>query len=674
MYKQPLTTLKGIGEKKAQKLKKIGLETFGDVLYDFPHRYIDRREVHHVADVPDNSYGVISARIVRKRTKFIQKSKKELLILDVTEGYYTGEILFFSAKYIMDSFAVGETYFFHGKMEKNGPSFKMIQPEFAPVSDRRFLAVVPVYSATMGITQNDLVSIHRQVLAASIGRIEETLPPFILKMANLIGLECALGEIHFPSSKASYGAAKKRLVYDELFFLQLRLILLKRNYHKPINRPFKRVLEVEEVLTDLPYRLTEAQHKVLGDIFDDMTSGFSMNRLVQGDVGSGKTIVAFLAILFTHYNGKQSALLAPTTLLAEQHYENFVKMFPKISCCLLTSNATASEKKAVKEAIRSGDASVVIGTHAIIQEDVVFDSLGLVVTDEQHRFGIRQRLSALQKAEKPHALIMSATPIPRTLSLILYGDMDISVIDQMPSGRKPIKTHFVGEKKLDEMFAFIRKQLDDGMQAYVVCPLIEESESMDLDAAETIFKEMQKRFEPFKVGLVHGRMKAQEKDEIMHAFKRGEISMLISTTVIEVGIHVDRATVMLIMNTERFGLSQLHQLRGRVGRGADQSYCFLYSKKLSVTAKERIETLVNSSDGFQVAEKDLELRGPGEVFGLRQHGIPELKLADLVKHKTVIEDVRKHIRIVLEEYTMNNRDCVELINKQNHNLEKWFTL
>ena len=674
MYKQPLTTLKGIGEKKAQKLKKIGLETFGDVLYDFPHRYIDRREVRHVSDIADGSFGVIAARLVKKRTKYVQKTKKELLILDVTEGYYTGEILFFSAKYIMDSFSNGEVYYFFGKLEKNGPSFKMIQPDFANVSDKAFLSVVPVYSATLGITQNDLVSVHKQVLAASMGRIEETLPPFILKMAQLMPLEEALFEIHFPTSKATYLAAKKRLIYDELFFLQLRLILLKKNYHRPLKTPFKAVREIDDALARLPYRLTEAQHKVMADIFGDMTSGYSMNRLVQGDVGSGKTIVAFLAILFAHYNGKQSALLAPTTLLAEQHFENFSKLFPDISCRLLTSNATNRDKNAIKEALSNGDVSVVIGTHAILREDVAFERLGLVITDEQHRFGIRQRLSAIQKGEKPHALIMSATPIPRTLSLILYGDMDISVIDQMPTGRKPVKTHFVGDKKLEEMYAFIKKQLDEGMQAYVVCPLIEASETMDLNAAETIYLDMQKKFAPYKVGLVHGKMKAQEKDDVMHAFKKGEISMLVSTTVIEVGIHVDRATVMLIMNTERFGLSQLHQLRGRVGRGADQSYCFLYSKKLSVTAKERIETLVNSSDGFEVAEKDLELRGPGEVFGLRQHGIPELKLADLVKHKTVIEEVRKHIRIVLEEYAMNNRACVELINKQNINLEKWFTL
>ena len=403
-------------------------------------------------------------------------------------------------------------------------------------------------------------------------------------------------------------------------------------------------------------------------------SDYSMNRLIQGDVGSGKTIIAFLTLLLAVFNGKQGILLAPTTLLAEQHYENFVKLFPDFTSCLLTSSVPTAEKKRIKASILDGTIKVIIGTHAVIQDDVKFSSLGVVITDEQHRFGIRQRLSALQKAEKPHALIMSATPIPRTLSLILYGDMDISVIDQMPQGRKPIKTHFVKPDKVAEMYAFIQQKLEEGRQGYVICPLIEESETMDLNAAETIYKTLISRFAPFKVGLIHGKMKAIDKDAVMHAFKSGEIALLVSTTVIEVGIHVSNATTMVIMNTERFGLSQLHQLRGRVGRGDEQSYCFLLSEKLSTTAKQRVETLVGSNDGFEVAEKDLELRGPGEVFGLRQHGIPELKMANLIKHKDVIAEVQKHIRMILEEYNMNHKAYVELINKQNINLEKWFTL
>ena len=674
MFNQPLTLIKGIGEKKAEKLKKIGLSTFYDVLYNFPFRYLDRRHIKHVSDIETNDNGVIQAKVIRKRTKFLSKTKTEMLILDVSEGYHTGEIIFFSAKFILNDFSEGNSYYFFGKVEKNGPLFKMTQPDYATIGDSTFLGIVPVYNATAGITQSDLIAVHKQVLAYLNANIEEILPTALIAMAGVISLGEALREIHFPKTKESYLAAKKRLIYDELFFLQLRLILLKKNYHKPNLTPYVRDSRMEAVLLNLPFKLTESQKRVFEEIISDMQSGYSMNRLIQGDVGSGKTIIAFLTLLNAVFNQKQGILLAPTTLLAEQHYENFVKMYPEVSCQLLTSNKTNSEKKEIKQSLLNNETSVLIGTHAILQEDVKFYDLGVVITDEQHRFGIRQRLSALQKSDKPHALIMSATPIPRTLSLILYGDMDISVISEMPSGRKPIKTHFVNVKKIEEMHVFIEKKLEEGRQAYVVCPLIEASETLDLHAAETIFMELSNRYQNFQVGLIHGKMKATEKDDIMKRFKAGHISVLVSTTVIEVGIHVSNATTMVIMNTERFGLSQLHQLRGRVGRGEEQSYCFLLSDKLSVSAKQRIETMVNSNDGFEVAEKDLELRGPGEVFGVRQHGIPELRLANLSKDKEVIEQVQKHMKIVLEEYNLGNREFIELINKQNVNLENWFTL
>lgn len=674
MFQQPLTLIKGIGEKKAQKLKKIGLVTYQDVLYDYPFRYVDRRKIRHVSEINHEEIGVIEAKVIRKRTKFLQNTKKEMLILDVTDGYYTGEIIFFSAVYVIGHFQENNAFFFHGKIEKNGPSFKMIQPEFAPIKERSFLSIVPVYNATLGIHQSELVSLHRQVLSYCLANLEETLPESLLKMADLVSLAFALREIHFPSSKANYKTAKKRLVYEELFLLQLRLILLKRNYHKPMLKPYVIDHQLLAYEARLPFELTESQKKVMRDIFEDMKSGYSMNRLIQGDVGSGKTVIAFLTLLAAVCNNMQGTLIAPTTLLAEQHYENFKALYPEITSCLLTSNISAAEKRKLKASIKNGDIKVIIGTHAVLQDDVVFQGLGVVVTDEQHRFGIRQRLQALQKSERPHALIMSATPIPRTLSLIIYGDMDVSLIEQMPQGRKPIKTHFINKSKKEEMFTFVQGKLSEGRQGYVVCPLIEASETLDLNSATEIYEEMQNRFGSFKVGLIHGRMKALDKERLMHDFKSGKIDLLVSTTVIEVGIHVANATVMVIMNTERFGLSQLHQLRGRVGRGDEQSYCFLVSEKLSSTAKLRIETLVNSGDGFVVAEKDLEIRGPGEVFGLRQHGIPELKLANLTQHKEVVAEVQRHIRTILDEYNMNNKDYVELINRQSVNLEKWFTL
>ena len=412
--------------------------------------------------------------------------RSDMLLLDVQDGYYTGEIVFFNAKFISDDFQEGKSYFFYGKVEKNGPMFKIIQPDYADQTRKDFLGIIPVYSSTLGVSQKDLISLHKQVLSALSTHIEETLPPSLIKLTDLMPLEWALNEIHFPSSAERYKQAKHRIVYDELFFLQLRLVLLKKDYHRPIKTPFIMDDRMQDILRRLPFKLTESQVKVLEDIYEDMTGDYSMNRLIQGDVGSGKTIVAFLTILLAVYNDTQGILLAPTTLLAEQHYENFTLLFPEITCVLLTSNQTASEKKKLKEKIALGETQVIIGTHAIIQEDVVLKKLGVVITDEQHRFGIRQRLSALQKADNPHALIMSATPIPRTLSLILYGDMDISVINQMPQGRKPIKTHFVNPKKQDEMHEFVLQKLNEGKQGYVVCPLIEESEALDLHAAETI--------------------------------------------------------------------------------------------------------------------------------------------------------------------------------------------
>lgn len=674
MYEQPLTLLKGVGEKKAAKLKRIGLETFGDVLIDYPRRYIDRRVVKHATAFEDETPGVIKAKVVRKRKKILQKNKGELLILDVTDGFYTGEVVFFTAKFVEHQFLEGESYFFYGKLEKHGPLFKMSQPDYAVHTDQTFLKIVPVYNATLGITQNELIRLHQQVLMAFKDKVKDPLPEMIRHVGRLMPYEQALFEIHFPTSEVGYKAAKQRLVYDELFFLQMRLILLKSNYHKPNRKPFKIDQRIQTLMEALPFKLTQAQVSVLNTIFEDMKSGFSMNRLIQGDVGSGKTIIAFLTLLCGVYNEKQGILLAPTTLLAEQHYENFKTMFPDIPCALLSSQCRASEKKLIKQQIESHEVKVVIGTHAVLQDDVKFDALGVVITDEQHRFGIRQRLSALQKAENPHALIMSATPIPRTLSLILYGDMDISIIDEMPAGRKPIKTHFVKPSKVDEMHEFIESKLVEGRQGYVICPLIEASETLDLNAAQTLYETLCQRFNRHKVGLIHGKMNAQSKDETMQAFKNGQIQLLVSTTVIEVGIHVSNATMMVIMNTERFGLSQLHQLRGRVGRGDEQSYCFLLSDKLSKTAKMRVETLVTSNNGFEVAEKDLELRGPGEVFGLRQHGIPELKLANLVKHKAVISTVQKHIKNLLEEYQLGHPDAVAFIKSQQIDLDKWFTL
>ncbi len=672
MLNTPIETLNGIGERKKNMLKKIGITTYGDLLTTYPHRYVDRRKCQTVSAVKDGETVCIVAKINEIKLK---RGKKEMLILDVSDHFASGEILFFSPKYLKDKFAVGRSYYFFGKLEKRGLLFKMIQPEFEIEGNKQFLSIVPVFPLTSGVSNRDMINYHKQVLMRCKGYLSENLPESVVADAKLIDRETAYEGIHFPKSADHFKAAKRRLVFEELFFMQLKLILLKSNYHKVGVSPYDLKGDLETWLESLPFSLTTAQKKALDDIKRDFTSGYVMNRLIQGDVGSGKTILAFAAIYLTVLNNRQALLMAPTAILAEQHFEGFKKIFgDKISVCLLTSDVNQREKTRLKASLANGEIQVAIGTHALIQDDVDFMDIGLVIADEQHRFGIRQRLAATQKGKSTHTLVMSATPIPRTLSLILYGDMDVSVVDEMPAGRKPIKTHFVQSEKVERMHAFIRDKISSGKQAYVVCPLVETSESLDLTSAVEHYESLKNIFSEYTVGLIHGKMSQKEKDQIMKAFNNNEIQVLVSTTVIEVGINVPNATMMIIMDSERFGLSQLHQLRGRVGRGDDQSYCFLLSDKLGKTAKERIESLVNSSSGFEIAEKDLELRGPGEIFGLRQHGLPELKLANLVSDKKTLIEIQKYVKMIISEYQLKNIDVVKYVRSLAETMENWFTL
>lgn len=675
MLNTPITVIPGFGVKKAEKLAKIGIRTFEDVLYDFPARYVDRRKVVPVSSVMHEQYAVIAGKVQQIKQTYFSKIKKDVLILKVSDHFSEGDILFFSPQYIKPFFNIGQTYYFYGKIEKNGIFFKMNQPEFDLAEHQSFLKIVPIYGLTFGITQKEMGKLHEEVLERVLPTIKETLPETLLSQFNLCALKEALKHIHMPLDQAAYQRARKRIVFEELFELQMRLILLKHTNTNQMAKPYEIPELFYQWIDALPYCLTEAQERVLNEIIGELKGGKTMNRLIQGDVGSGKTILAFSALYLASLNGKQGALMVPTSLLAEQHYEHFLQLFEnRMSVALLTSQTKSSEKKRIKEAVRSGEVKVLIGTHALIQEDVVFDALGLIVTDEQHRFGIKQRLTAVQKGEKPHALIMSATPIPRTLSLILYGDMSVSTIDALPSGRKPIKTHFVKPDKVDEMYQFIEKQMQTGRQAYVVCPLVEDSETLDLNSAVAYYERLKTLFKAFNVGLVHGKMSGQEKDQVMTAFKENRVHLLVSTTVIEVGINVPNATLMVVLNAERFGLAQLHQLRGRVGRGAEQSYCFLLSDKLSKTSKERIQTLVNSNDGFLIAEKDLEMRGPGEVFGLRQHGLPELKLANLIADKKILEMAQECVKIVIAESKMGNVVLNQRVQELKNKNERGFTL
>jgi ATP-dependent DNA helicase RecG len=486
------------------------------------------------------------------------------------------------------------------------------------------------------------------------------LPSFVEHMARVIDRVTAIRQMHFPTDEKGLKVARYRFIYEELFTLQLKLVLLKRHYHSNETHLLPSSHDIDDFINQLPFELTAGQRSAVEAIRTDLVSGYAMNRLIQGDVGSGKTIVALIAMRIAANNGSQSVLMAPTTVLAEQHYQSLKQYFgDSYTSVLLTSNMTAKTKREIKESIANGQIQMIVGTQAIIQEDVDFQNLSLVITDEQHRFGVRQRFFATQKGMHPHTLVMSATPIPRTLSMILYGDMHVSQIKEMPVGRKPIKTHFVNEKKKESLYGFIDDSIEEGRQAYFVCPLVETNEQLDLTSVEALYEELAVRFSNRSIGMVHGRMKADEKDDVMHRFKSGELKILVSTTVIEVGVNVPNATVMVIVDAERFGLSQLHQLRGRVGRGADQAYCFMMSSKMSQDAKKRIETMINTNDGFQIAEMDLAMRGPGEMFGLKQHGLPELRVADLVKHQKTLEVVQKHIQTLLSEYVMGNEEVVK---------------
>lgn len=659
---KPIELLSGVGEKKSALLKKIEIRTYEDLLKHYPFRYEDRRHVKHAMEVGAEELAVIKAQVLKKKMVFLSKTKKEMMVLGVKDQFYEGEIVYFNPKYIKDDFVEGENYFFYGKIEKQMGVFKMSQPDYAHEKRIDFLKIMPVYPLTQGIFNKQLIHWQKMVQNEVLNSLEDLFPDMILRMFDLISLREAYRYIHFPEDKKTYLAAKRRLVFQELFELQMRLFLLKQKDYGLFRQPFQVTEAYLEWFKTLPFQLTEAQNKVLREIEKDLCSGKVMSRLIQGDVGSGKTIVAFAAILLTLLNGEQSALMVPTALLAEQHYESFKSIFGEgVPVALLTSSTKAKEKRDIKAKLELGEISVLIGTHALIEKDVVFHKLGLVVTDEQHRFGIKQRIQATTKGDKPHVLAMSATPIPRTLSLIVYGDMDVSTIDVLPQGRKSIKTHFVKKDKVEELYTFIENGFKEGRQAYVVCPLVETSETLDLHNAVDHYEALRGRFSAYQVGLVHGKMPPKEKEAVMHRFKLGEISLLVSTTVIEVGINVPNATMMVIMNTERFGLAQLHQLRGRVGRGSQQSYCFLLSDKLGKTSKERIQTLISSNDGFEIAQKDLELRGPGEVFGLRQHGLPELKLANLSADKKILEDAQKCVKMVIAEQSLGNASFNQMI-------------
>ena len=652
---QPVEMLQSIGPKRAEALDNVGVHTVSDLFYYFPRRYLDRSTVTKIIQLKSGQETTVVAKILRMGVK---KGRRNRFMLIVSDGSsYLTCVWFSKLSYWHRAFKVGEWLAFSGKVNFfNG--FQMSHPEFDRLGDNgegEFVhtgKIIPLYPSTEALSKVGLDSrgfrrLLTNLLKTHKKKLKETLPLTIIQRQKLLQLADAIENIHFPKNFHFLGSAKQRLKFDELFYLELMVAFRKQqveNVHGGIR--FDKVGDkVKELIDNLPFELTGAQKKVMHEIRADMKSGKPMNRLLQGDVGSGKTMVALITMLIAIENGYQAAMMAPTEILAEQHYINIHKLLNEIgiNTVLLVGGQNKSERERVLEDIIHGHAHIIIGTHALIQNSVDFQNLGLVIIDEQHRFGVMQRAELRAKGVNPDVLVMTATPIPRTLSLTVYGDLDVSVLDELPLGRKPIKTIWRREKTRSKIYQFVRDQISKGSQAYVVFPLVEESEKIDLKAAADSYEKMRTTFfANYKMGLLHGRMKSEEKEKVMNAFKQGDLQILVSTTVIEVGVDVPNATIMIIEHAERFGLTQLHQLRGRVGRGSKQSYCILVGYgEFSAEGKKRLDTMVETNDGFKIAEVDLDLRGPGEFFGTRQHGMPELKLADVTKDIKILYKARE---------------------------------
>lgn len=636
--------LKGVGEKRAQLYKKLSIENIGQLLYYFPRSYLDLTKTAEIADCLSGEIVAVRAVVTHKGKE--QHIRRGLSVSKVKIADDSGpmNLTFFNAKYTVDALQVGEEYLFYGKIVSGGMNAPMIFSADGPTQ------VIPIYPLTAGLTSKMISANVQQAISLIDEKLPDPIPQSIRQKYSLCHLHYALCNIHLPSDPEAVEIAKRRLIFEEFFTLALSLASVKSR-HTASTAFLCGNTDMEPFYSSLPFEPTGAQKRAIADILRDMNSSLPMNRLVQGDVGSGKTLVAAAGIYASCRNGFQAAMMAPTEILARQHYESMKTLLEPLGLKLqlLTGSMSAKEKTLAKQRILSGDANVVIGTHALISDDVVFDALALVVTDEQHRFGVAQRAKLSGKSQNPHTLVMSATPIPRTLALMVYGDLDVSILDELPPGRQKIDTFVISSKKRNGAYNFIKDHLDRGLQAYIVCPLVENGEA-DLgliNASDHAADLAAETFSQYKVGLLHGKMKAKDKDKVMEQFKNGEIQLLVSTTVIEVGVDVPNAVIMLIENAERFGLSQLHQLRGRVGRGKEKSTCILVSDNRQEDTRQRLEMMHKSGNGFEIAEYDLKARGPGDFLGMRQHGLPQLKIADLGSDMQLLMQAQEAAQAVL---------------------------
>lgn len=656
--KKTLQFLKGIGPAKYKRFQKMGIHTIEDILYAFPREYEDRRHIDSIKGLKNEDKVSLKVTVCGDVEKVAVKRNFNIYKVPIRDTTGTAYGIFYNTPFVQNTFSIGQQIYLNGKVKIAFGEIQILHPEYEFVSNKErklFERILPVYSLTEGLSQNDFIGIQSQVLHSYADFIDEYLPQDTIQRNRLCDIHYAIRNIHFPQSPQHLKVAKYRLVFEELLILQLGLSLTKNKLMvEQEGIKFDRKPELYRLIEALPYRLTNAQKKVLTEIENDMEQSKTMNRLVQGDVGSGKTVIALIALYKAILNGYQGALMAPTEILAEQHLHSAKESLEPlgVNIALLSGSIPKKKKEEILRKIESGEINLIIGTHAIIQQTVTFHKLGIAITDEQHRFGVRQRAVLSSKGWNPDILVMTATPIPRTLALILYGDLDISTIDELPPGRKKIKTICMQQERRQTAYDFAKGQILDGRQVYIVCPLIEESESIEAKSALDIFEEVTNLYlKDFRIGLLHGKMKGQEKESVMAEFKSGQLDVLVSTTVIEVGVNVPNASVMIIENSERFGLAQLHQLRGRVGRGVHQSYCVLISSGKNNRTKERMQVMEQSENGFVIAEKDLELRGPGDFFGTRQHGIPELRIANLFKHVQVLKHAQKEAAILLEEDT-----------------------
>ena len=647
---------KYITAKQLSNLKSLGISTVYDLVYYFPRAYDDRTNIKKIGELKFNEYVVLKANVMSVVNLTVRNGKKIVKAM-VSDGTGIMEILWFGMPYIKKSLKIGEEYLFIGQTKKSAV-FQLINPEYKLFSGQQKVSeseILPIYSSNKNITQNSLRKLVEKFLVNFLNYFEENIPKELIKEYKIMERKSAIKNIHYPVSMKEIEEAKRRFAIEELLILELGILknrfIIENSNSKNYEVEGKKE-KVREFLSQLTFNLTNAQKKVIKEIYDEISNGKIVNRLIQGDVGSGKTVVAMVMLIYMAENGYQGALMAPTEILANQHYLGIKERLEKIGLRveLLTSSIKGKKKTEILESIANGELDIVIGTHSLIEDDVIFKKLGLIVIDEQHRFGVNQRNKLREKGFLGNLLVMSATPIPRSLALSIYGDLDLSIIDELPPGRTPIKTKWIAnDEDLEKMYNFIYKKVNDGNQAYFVAPLIETSDKMALKSVDKVSEEIERKFSNKKIGIIHGKMKAKEKDEVMLKFKNKEYDILIATTVIEVGIDVPASTIMTIYNAERFGLSALHQLRGRVGRGSKQSYCFLISNSTTENSKQRLSIMEETEDGFRIAEEDLKLRNSGEIFGLKQSGFSDLKFIDIIYDVKTIKLVRDECIKYLKE-------------------------